>query len=140
VSAFVLTGRATRVPYRRDNRGIERISTVITIALMSWASFALQLEHIPRMCLMRPQVQGRRISIAGQRPFTVSTSDGEAARRWVRTPHLTATCPTGRLPARPVATENRPQPPAELVAVAATPSEVHPSRAVPEVETPVGGM
>jgi hypothetical protein len=30
--------------------------------------------------------QRRRISIAGQRPFTVSTLDGEAARRWVRIP------------------------------------------------------
>jgi hypothetical protein len=30
--------------------------------------------------------QRRRISIAGQRPFTVATLDGEAARRWVRIP------------------------------------------------------
>jgi hypothetical protein len=30
--------------------------------------------------------QRQRITIAGQRPFTVSTSDSEAARRWVRLP------------------------------------------------------
>jgi hypothetical protein len=30
--------------------------------------------------------QRRQISIASQRAFTVSTSDGEAARRWVRIP------------------------------------------------------
>jgi hypothetical protein len=30
--------------------------------------------------------QRRRTSIAGERPFTVTTLDGEAARRWVRIP------------------------------------------------------
>jgi hypothetical protein len=34
-------------------------------------------------------------------PFMAMTSTAQAPRGWVRTPHLTAACPTGRLPARP---------------------------------------
>jgi hypothetical protein len=40
-SALVLTGRATRVPYRRVNHGTERATTVITIRLLSWPCHAL---------------------------------------------------------------------------------------------------
>jgi hypothetical protein len=53
--------RATRMPYRRVNHGIERTTTVTAIRPFSWSSSLDQLERIPGMCLvrMRSQVQGR---------------------------------------------------------------------------------
>jgi hypothetical protein len=58
-TAVVLAGRATRVPHRTDNPGIERTTTVTTTPSMSWPSPHDQPERIPRICLirMRPLVQ-----------------------------------------------------------------------------------
>jgi hypothetical protein len=87
--------------------GSQRTTTVTSTPPTSWSSSPEQQERIPRICLIRMRSrwsalgphgignrwsslvtsgQRRPISIAGQRPFTVTTLDGAAARRWVRIP------------------------------------------------------
>jgi hypothetical protein len=77
--------------------------------------------------------QRRRIRIAGQRPLIVSTSDSEAARRWVRIPPDGCRAPPGRLPTRQVVIADGPHPPAKLGPVAARCEPRRPRRVCPDM-------
>jgi hypothetical protein len=105
-SCVVLTGRAPDVPYASVPSGHPRTTTVdvhgrravgsahpeladgASQARGSSSSWSVLGPHGVgnRWSSAGTSGQRRRISIAGQRPFTVSTSAGEAARRWVRIP------------------------------------------------------
>jgi hypothetical protein len=102
----------------------------------------LAVAHRPGPCWVRtasaaagpqraPAVNVGESASQDRGPLTVSTLNDEATRRWVRIPPHNRHRLIGCLPPRPVVTGVGSHPPAVLVAVAATPSQVRPQRLCP---------
>jgi hypothetical protein len=85
--ASTLPGRlGAGAPSARSIRGIAAVNGPCLIKM--WSRWSAPGPHgiSNHWSSTGTNGQPRLISIAGHKPFTVTTSDGEAARRWVRIP------------------------------------------------------